>query len=495
MKPNKNNWHKKFGTFMYPGSTGYNFKSTSFQKRFNSNSLMNRMASAFVCGIIMFVAIMPFSALAAVLFLVGSLCMPFTKLPIGILGEGAAGAGAETDEEKLTKKFKEELNAALKAFKGSEEQVNAIKKLQEDFAKIKGVEESEVVKELRKNLDELGVRMKALQEKAPEEKNPTVKAQIKDWVTANESAIKNIRSGQKADLTPLNIKVNSPMTPANSYNGSAYLPIPEFQAGATEIVRIAPTFWDYLKKGRTGSAAYVWVNKKNPLGAAGFIGPGVAKPGISFEIATEISNAKKIAVSEKCATELLEDIDGMASWLQQEIEYQLKHKLNTTLMTGVNSSTVPAGIQTISVAYTLTTVKTTNPNRWDAIRACVAQLRSGNLKGDVTAFVNPVDYANMVLTKAQSQGQLFMPAETGATIVEDNNIPIGYLQVAILDYYRILIYKDFSIAFGWENDDFTKNLVTAIGEMRLHQFFSENYTGAFIYDTFANIMVAIEEGA
>lgn len=322
-------------------------------------------------------------------------------------------------------------------------------------------------------------------------KEESLKGSIKEWINENKTALANIKAGQKADLTALVVKVASPMTPANTYNGSAYLPQPEFAAGATEIVRVQPTFWDYIRKGATSAAAYVWVNKKNPLGAAGFIGPGVAKPGISFEIATEISNAKKVAVSEKCATELLQDIEGMASWIEQEIAYQLKQKVNTTLMTGVASSTVPAGIQTISVAYSLTTVETTNPNHWDAIRACVAQLRSGNLMGPVTAFMNPIDYANMVLTKAQSQGQLFVPAETGATIVEDNNVPVGYVQVALLDYYKVLIYKDFALSFGWENDDFTKNLVTTLGEMRIHQFFSENHTGAFIYDTFANIEAAI----
>ena len=75
--------------------------------------------------------------------------------------------------------------------------------------------------------------------------------------------------------------------------------------------------------------------------------------------------------------------------------------------------------------------------------------------------------------------------------LEDNNVPVGYVQVALLDYYKVRIYKDITLAFGWENDDFTKNLVTSICEMKLHQYFSENHTGAFIYDTFANIETAI----
>lgn len=345
-----------------------------------------------------------------------------------------------------------------------------------------------------------GAEIEALKENGiGKPKDMSIRGQIIAWRDANKNALESIKGGTKAELTPLEVRVASPMTPANTLNGSAYLPKPEYQVAPNEIVRLQPTFWDYLRKGRAGSAAYVWVNKKNPLGAAGFIGPGVAKPGISFEVATEISNAKKIAANEKVAIELLEDIDGFASWVEMELRYQVMQKANTTLMTGVSSSTVPAGIQTLSVPFTLVGLETENPNNFDAIRAAVAQIRSGNLVGDVTVFVNPVDAANMDLSKAISSGVYIMPPFTdatgkiiaGARVVEDNNVAVGYLQAAILDYYKILIYKDFTITYGWENDDFTKNLVTVIGEMRIHQIFSQNFTGAFIYDSFANIKAAI----
>lgn len=356
-------------------------------------------------------------------------------------------------------------------------------------------DENVTIKELKENITGLSAVVKAIQEhaKAPEA-TENIKDQITKWVEANKDDIALLRKGQKPTkgMSEMVIKLNSPMTPSNTYNGSAYLPQPEFEAGATEIVRVQPTFWDYIRKGRTSSAAYVWVNKKNPEGAAGFIGPGVAKPGISFEIGTEISVAKKIAASEKCATELLEDIEGMQSWIEMELMYQLRQKTNTTLMTGVTSATVPAGIQTLSTTYTLTGVETTNANNYDAIIALVAQLRSGSLMGPVTVFLNPVDIANMKIAKAVSQGQyLNSLPDLGVTIVEDNNIPVGYVQAALLDYYRILIYKDITIFFGTEMDDLTKNLVTGICEMRLHQFFSENHTGSFIYDTLENIKTAI----
>lgn len=346
-----------------------------------------------------------------------------------------------------------------------------------------------------------GQEIATMKEKAGKQEDValSVRAQVKQWVEENKDVISKVKNKSRQDLPELQLRVASPMTPSNTYNSSAYLPQPQFEAGIHELRRVQPTFWDYLTKGRTGSAAYVWVNKKNPLGAAGFIGPGVAKPGVSFEITTEISNAKKIAVSEKVAIELLDDIDGMTSWITNELAYQLKAKLNTTLMTGTLSSTVPAGIQTVSVGYTLTGVSTSNPNNFDVIRAVVAQLRTGFFggpaDGPIVVFVNPVDAANMDLTKADDSGVYMLPPFStangqqvaGATIVEDNNISAGYFQAAMIDLFKVLIYKDFTITWGLEMDDFTKNLRTAIAEMRIHSFHSDVDAGAFIYDTFASV--------
>ena len=62
-----------------------------------------------------------------------------------------------------------------------------------------------------------------------------------------------------------------------------------------------------------------------------------------------------------------------------------------------------------------------------------------------------------------------------------------------VNYYKLLIYKAFMMKWGWENDDFTKNLVTVIGELRLHQFVSDQYINDFaISDTIANIITAID---
>lgn len=487
-------------------------KSNASKKKYENKKGMLAIACLFVIAMVCSLSI--FGADSFNILTVGKslatagMSIAFLPLAAGIKGTVEKYGIDETDEQFNARKGAAEdpalyaarylkfLDSEIKTLKGKAENKELQTELEALKTKLEAMKgQSDLITKMNEEIGKANLAIEAMKEngKGGTEKVKSIRGQIEDWVKTNKSALEAIKSGSKANLTPMVVKTNSPMTPANTLSSSSYLPQIEYVPGVFDIVRVNPTFWDYLKKGSTNSASLVWVNKKTPAGAADFIGPGVAKPGVSFVLDTEISVAKKIAVSAKTTTELLDDIPGMETFIRQELEYQLKAKLNTTLMSGTNSSTVPAGIQSLSTTYTLTSVKTQNPNNWDAIIACVAQLRTGNLQGPVTAFVNPADYANMILTKATSQGQLFVPAQTGVNIVEDNNVTAGWVQIGLLDYYRISIYKEIEVMFGWEEDDFTKNLITGLCEMRLHQWFSANHTGAFIYDTFANIKSAITE--
>ena len=53
--------------------------------------------------------------------------------------------------------------------------------------------------------------------------------------------------------------------------------------------------------------------------------------------------------------------------------------------------------------------------------------------------------------------------------------------------------EGFGIAVGLDQDDFTKNMVTILGEWRGVSYFKSNHTGAFIKGTFTTAIAAIEE--
>ncbi len=340
-------------------------------------------------------------------------------------------------------------------------------------------------------------------------KETGLRAVVAAWQKRNADAIKSIRSGVWVPLSPMEISLaelraaDSPMTPTTVQAGSSValgsVALGQMGAPIIDLLRVQPTLWSLLPKGNTSLETYPWINKKVPAnsGAADFLAPGSAKPPVSFTLTVEKSNAKKPAVSMKVATELLEDIDGMVSQIEGELKYQLDTHINSILMgAAAASSTDPAGIRSYANAYTLSGVETTNPNNYDCVLASHAQIRAGFIGGTILSLMHPVDVTNMRISKAISQGQymgLNIAPIPGGFIVEDYNIPVGGLMSIGIEALKTLIYKPFRIAFGHSQDDFEKNLITAIGESRIHNFHSENHAAAFFYDELADIKTAIAQ--
>lgn len=336
-----------------------------------------------------------------------------------------------------------------------------------------------------------------------EEVVPSLRQQIKNWMKANQEALDGIKNKEMRALTPLELRVaDDPMTVATVNSGSSvFLPnAGKAPGGIVDLVRTQPTFWNRLTKGATNLNPLYWVNKSNKQGSADFIGEGVLKPLASFDLVVETSTAKKAAERMRVSSELLHDVEGMMSMIQNELTYEVQKHANDAALTATASSTDPAGVTTLASAFSLTTIEAGSaPTYADAIRAAIAQLQSLNFTDNIVAFINPIDAANMDLAKSEDDGHYLLPPFVsqsgmliaGVPVVVDNNITVGNLLIGDMTKYKILMYENFVIKVGLDSDDFSKNLVTIIAEMRFHQYFSANHTGAFIYDAFSDIVAAI----
>lgn len=388
---------------------------------------------------------------------------------------------------------KAEIDAAI------EKSMDAIKTL--DVEALRSISKENEGNKLVEAIRTIGEKVTQLEQSKGNNNQPlSIREQVAQWAKRNEKALESIKTGERASLAPLELRTPTTMGIAASLNSSPYLPNATMVPGVVDLVRVQPTFWNRLRKGSAKANPLYWVNKTNKEGNATFIGEGVLKPLASFELDTETSTPKKVAERMKVSTELLYDVDYMATMMEEELRFEVETAANAAVLTGVASSTSPAGITTIASSFNLTGISVIEPQFADCIRAAIAQIRSLNFYGTLTAYMNPIDIANMDMQK-NSEGTYLMPPFTsaegtivkGVQVIEDNNIAEGYLLIGDMNLYKIVMHQDFTINFGWENDDFSKNLVTAIGEMRFHQYFSENHTGAWVYDTFANIKAAIAE--
>lgn len=280
-------------------------------------------------------------------------------------------------------------------------------------------------------------------------------------------------------------------------NNNAYIPTPEILPGFVDLARQKAFLENYVNVSGTSKARIVWTNKVNPEGNAAFIGEGDVKPLVSFGLESEVSNAKKVADKIKVSEEMIDDVEFMAGEIENELRYLVDIKVDDQLLSGDGLGDNLKGITEYVGGYVQTGIETTEPNNADAILAAGAQIANANFTPN-RAFISIIDAANMDLQKA-TDGHYVLPPFASASgriikgipVVETNRIPVGHLLILDTTKYKVRNYKSFTIRYGWVNDDFEKNLITVIGERRLHAYMSDNETASGVYDTFANIKAAI----
>lgn len=450
---------------------------------------------------LLFLSVMILSIVAAMAF------MTAPEKAFGVTTSMAIVVGGITLEGKEEAMYKALADTIEKAKeKYDKEYITEQKMLDTIAAKIKDLKinlaDDDEFKKLNDVIEKQGLEIIALKDAGS--KQPVYKSfeeQIKDQIK-DKSLIDAVKSapGQKLKLE---LKAaNVPITTANAVNpASSYIPMPTMDSGWDRAPRNARFLRQYASVATTSSPLHVWAEKYNEQGDAEFIAEGELKPMISFQIRTRDSKAKKIAVGAKFTTETLQDIPNFVAELKTEILEVVDIKEESGLLNGDGLGDNLLGVIQQSTTYVLTTVLTKGANNFDAIKAAVTQLFTLSQIPNVV-FVNPIDKANMELTKASDGHYILPPFSTadgtiisGVRVVESNSVAVGKFLLGDWTKLNIRDYIAFEITLGWENDDFTKNLVTVLGEKRLMSYIKEHQKSAFLYGDFATIKAAIEDPA
>lgn len=323
-----------------------------------------------------------------------------------------------------------------------------------------------------------------------------VEAQI-DAFIKNKDNIAAVKSKQVVSVE-LNTKAAALMTTANATSAIGLL-----NTEVDRTIHSAPTepnvIFDRLFKGYASSPNIAWVNRVNEDGGAAFVAEGALKPLKDWEYTTETSTAKKVAVSCKVSTEMLDDAPFMRSEIDRLLREDLLKAANEKMLTGTGTGAEIKGITVDAAGYTATELndKVENPNYADAIRAAVLQARLLGFYPDVV-FINPADRAMIDLTKDNTGryiSQELLALIRYITIVDTTDISAGKFLLMDTRRWNLRIYENLRLEYGWENDDFRKNLVTVVAEMRLHSYQDSLDAGSIVYDSFATVQAAIEKPA
>lgn len=350
-------------------------------------------------------------------------------------------------------------------------------------------------------IERLAGEVKALKENGRPEVELNFTKAIEKALYAHKDKLDKAKNGGREHII-MEIKAAGTMTTANvtavGTNGLSML-LNQLEQGITPIPRSLPFFMELLTAVPTTGNTVSYAEMKNPDGGAGMTGEGSAKTEADFDIVEAKSNVRKITSYIKTSKEALDDIPALAGEINGELTTLIKLKADSQLLTGDGTGNNLNGVITQAPAFTGGDLAATifMPNNFDVLAAAIAEIMTAEvISGQPAGFMpsviilNPIDFVQMKLTKSTT-GEYVFPFQMPGTsdvidvpIVKNPRMTQGDFLVADLTRANLRIRENIMFDIGYENDDFTKNLVTILAEMRLAFYIKSNHLKAFLTGDF-----------
>lgn len=412
---------------------------------------------------------------------------------------------AVQNKETATPQEVKAANDALEAFK------------KENGTVIEGLATKAEVEKAVNDLKEAQAEIASLKEKGTSTESTSFDEVIGNALKENHDGLKAfVTEKQKGGYFSIDIKAAGTTTTANITTAT-----PPTNFGATmtnnvsDYIRSEIFVEPYLSVGSTDLPSIPYVDETAGEGDAAMVAEGGLKPLIDADYAVKYSQAKKVAGRMKASEEALSDF----KWLQGKLTTTLKRKHDiarqANILTGDGTGANLLGIESMATAFSsgmLGTLADSFPvagstgeaNNYDVI-ACIVNAIITQSEGTFipnVAFVNNIDALTMKLTK-DGEGRYLLPPFmdangnmiSGVRLVEQPSLTSGTFIIGDLKNVNLDNVWGYTVRFGWENDDFSKNLITIIGESRLHLYISENDKRGIIKGTFADVKAALNADA
>ena len=340
-------------------------------------------------------------------------------------------------------------------------------------------------------LDELDVKLQRLPFGSPEAKK-NFKDATKDLLTGlkeeGKGSLRNWYNKNKG-FGEIELKVDD-MTQANSFESTAvvqaqHLPGIVFDPDRRERVR------DLIAVGSTNSNTVEYVYEYALTDSTDVTSEGSEYKQSDFDLKLATATVRKITAYVILSEEMLDDVEGLNSYLSSRLPSKLKVKEDYQLLYGDGTGINLSGITTNSTAYTdgLADSKIT---RIDVLVDACKQVRTSEYQA-TAILIHPTDATLIKLAKDDNGNYIhpwiFMPGGQivldGVPVIVSTAITAG--QFLVGDFKlgaQVFDRKQYSLEFTDKNEDnFVKGMVTVRIAERLT--LAVYRAKAFIYGSFA----------
>lgn len=196
---------------------------------------------------------------------------------------------------------------------------------------------------------------------------------------------------------------------------------------------------------------------------------GDAKAAVRPDHTLITQNGLTIAGYAKMSRQALTDSAELRRAVEVTLQRSVATAMDVALATGATGFT--GGFNALATAVTASVTYTTLV---DAVSECSSQMQTAGFVPDVVVMA-PAEWLKITTAKSGGDGQYFSGnylgelslAMRGLRVVLSPSIPANKALVLDSTHSELLISDSFSIEIGYTNDDFTKNLVVLLGEMRV----------------------------
>ena len=314
----------------------------------------------------------------------------------------------------------------------------------------------------------------------------------------NEKA-EELKAMKERSGASVQIQLKAVGTMALSTNTTGQIPQADREAGITRIVRRNPFILELVNVGTIMSNVWEWVEQKNVEGGSAMTAEGALKSQTDFDLVVASANVKKVTAYIKVTKEMLDDVELMRSEIDQELTELINLKIDEQLLNGSGATVNLTGIVTNATAYSAGAfaLAIPTPTNYDVLATAINQVRV-NLFEPTYIVLHPTDVTRMKLSKG-NDGHYILPPFTsvdgttveGIRVVANVGVAIDKFLVGDFTKSGVRFKEGLTINVGYENDDFTKNLVTIFAEARLVQRVKSNHYGAFVYGDFSDAITAL----
>ncbi len=297
-------------------------------------------------------------------------------------------------------------------------------------------------------------------------------------------------------------KVAGTMTTANvDAVGTNSIPyeLADFEAGLTRVQRRSPWILQIANVFPISTMYAQWAEQTNPDGTAGETGEGSSKNPIDFDWQEKSQKVEKLTAYVKVSKEALSDLPALQNEIDAELRQTVLLSVDAALLAGDGTTPSLNGILNQDTAYSAGAFAGTIdvPNVYDVLRTAIAQVVAAEFMPNYI-LLHPTDVAKMDLAKGEDGHYVLPPFKSadglvisGVRVLENTGQTVDKFTVGDFTKFNVRVREGMTVDIGLDGNDFTNNLVTILGEVRLVSYIKANHAGAFVSGDFSDAITAL----